>query len=71
MQPLFPDEVPRGGSRLGRVLRDRNNNQPPSPGVYPDYAAPVILKDAEGEREMRDLRWGMPSSKKALFDGWR
>src|SRR5262249_25691261 len=53
---------------LGRALRDRNNNQPPSPGIWPDYPAPVILKDSEGNREMRDLRWGMPSSKKALLD---
>ena len=55
-------------ARLGRALSDRNNNQPPAPGVYPDYPAPVILKGEDGGREMRDLRWGMPSPKKALFD---
>jgi putative SOS response-associated peptidase YedK len=38
------------------------------PGVFPDYAAPVVLKGQDGQREIRDLRWGMPSSKKALFD---
>jgi putative SOS response-associated peptidase YedK len=54
--------------RLARVMRDRNHNAPPLPGVYPDYAAPVILRGEDGEREMRDLRWGMPSSKKALLD---
>jgi putative SOS response-associated peptidase YedK len=55
-------------AKLGRALSDRNNNQPPMPGVYPDYPAPIILKGADGAREMRDVRWGMPSSKKALFD---
>ena len=53
---------------LARAMRDRNNNQPPQPGVYPDYPAPVIVRAEDGQREMRDLRWGMPSSKKALLD---
>jgi putative SOS response-associated peptidase YedK len=53
---------------LARALSDRNNNQPPMSGVYPDYPAPVILKGEDGQREMRDVRWGMPSSKKALLD---
>lgn len=53
---------------LARALTDRNNNQPPMAGVYPDYPAPVVLRGGDGQREMRDLRWGMPSSKKALFD---
>jgi putative SOS response-associated peptidase YedK len=51
-----------------RAVTDRNNNQPPMAGIYPDYAAPVVLKAEDGTREMRDLRWGMPSSKKALLD---
>lgn len=54
--------------RLAKAFRDRNNNQPPQPGVYPDYPAPVIVRGEDGQREMRDLRWGMPSSKKALLD---
>ncbi len=51
-----------------RAMRDRNNNQPPNPGVYPDHAAPVILVSEDGQREMRDLRWGMPTSKQALYE---
>jgi len=51
-----------------RAMFDRNNNQPPSPGVYPDYPAPVVVNGIDGQREMRDMRWGMPSSKKALLD---
>ena len=53
---------------VARALRDRNNNQPPMPAIYPDYAAPIIVRDEAGAREVRDVRWGMPSSKKALFD---
>lgn len=51
-----------------RAMTDRNNNQPPMSGVYPDYLAPVVTRSEEGGREMRDMRWGMPSSKKALLD---
>ena len=54
-------------ARMARAMTDRNNNQPPMPGVYPDYSAPVIVKAADGSREMRNMRWGMPSSKQALF----
>ena len=43
------------------AMRDRNNNQPPSPGIYPDYPGPVVLVGEDGQREMRDMRWGMPS----------
>jgi hypothetical protein len=25
------------------AMRDRNNNQPPSPAIYPDSPAPVVL----------------------------
>src|ERR1700742_3930694 len=46
--------------------RDRNNNQPPMPAVYPDYPAPVIRVAADGAREMADLRWGLPSPESAL-----
>jgi putative SOS response-associated peptidase YedK len=53
---------------LAGAFTDRNNNQPPLPGVFPDYIAPVVLNGTDGAREMRDMRWGMPSSKKALLD---
>lgn len=55
-------------ARVARAMSDRNNNQPPQPGIYPDYPAPVIVQGADGAREMRDLRWGMPTSKRALLD---
>jgi putative SOS response-associated peptidase YedK len=53
---------------LARAMTDRNNNQPPISGVFPGYAAPIVLKGADGVREMRDAMWGMPSSKKALME---
>lgn len=55
-------------ARHARAMRDRNNNQPPMPGIYPDYAAPVVLVGEDGQREIRDLRWGMPSPKNVLMD---
>jgi putative SOS response-associated peptidase YedK len=66
-----PDAMMRGraeAAALARAFSDRSHNNPPMPGVYPDYAAPVVLKGEDGRRETRDLRWGMPSSKKALLD---
>jgi putative SOS response-associated peptidase YedK len=53
---------------LVRAMIDRNNNQPPMPGIYPNYAAPIVLRGSDGGREMRDAAWGMPSSKKALLE---
>jgi len=52
---------------IARAMTDRNNNQPPMSGVYPDYAAPVIARDATGARAMRDMRWGMPTPKNVLL----
>jgi len=56
---------------LARAIGDRNNNQPPMSGVYPDYSAPVVVHTEGLERTLRDMRWGLPSSKKALIDAAR
>ena len=45
---------------LTRAMTDRTGNLPPLPGIYPDYAAPVVRNTAEG-RELAMARWGMPS----------
>lgn len=29
--------------------------------IYPDYAAPIVRTDANGDRELALARWGMPS----------
>ncbi|NMJ42804.1 SOS response-associated peptidase [Roseomonas sp. JC162] len=53
--------------QLARAFRDKTGNLQPMPGVFPDYAAPIVRNTAEG-RELAVVRWGMPSSKKALLD---
>ena len=54
--------------QMVRAMTPDVGNLPPMPGIFPDYAAPVIRTNAAGERELAMLRWGMPSSKKAIFD---
>ncbi|MBW6397022.1 SOS response-associated peptidase family protein [Roseomonas sp. HJA6] len=53
--------------QLAMTFRDTTGNLQPLPGVFPDYAAPIVRNTAEG-RELALVRWGMPSSKKALLD---
>lgn len=50
-----------------RATLDRTGNLPPLPGVYPDYPAPIVHQ-TNGVRELVMARWGMPSSRKAVFD---
>ncbi|GAN76388.1 SOS response-associated peptidase [Acidisphaera rubrifaciens] len=51
---------------LARVLRDEGGNLPPLPGIFPDYAAPIVRTGADGVRELVMARWGMPSPAFAL-----
>jgi len=51
--------------RLFRVVVDSTGNLPPMPGVYPDYAAPIVRNSAAG-RELAMARWGMPTPPKFL-----
>jgi putative SOS response-associated peptidase YedK len=53
---------------LARAMRDRTGNLPPLPGIYPDYAAPVVRTASDGVRELAMARWGMPSPAFALKD---
>lgn len=50
-----------------RALRDLAGNFEQSIDIYPDYAAPIVRNGLDGERELVRVRWGMPSSKQALF----
>jgi len=52
---------------LTRAMRDTTGNLPPMPSVFPDYKAPVVA-NRNGVRELCLMRWGMPSSQKALLD---
>jgi putative SOS response-associated peptidase YedK len=42
------------------VMVDKTGNLPPMPGVYPDYAAPIVRNGSDG-RELVMARWGMPT----------
>ncbi|HEV2081585.1 MAG TPA: SOS response-associated peptidase family protein [Brevundimonas sp.] len=54
--------------RLFKVDDDPTGNLPPLPGIFPDYAAPIVRAGSAGRRQLVMARWGMPSSKKALLD---
>lgn len=51
---------------LANAMRSDVGNLAPGE-VYPDYAAPIVRWEG-GERVLTSARWGLPSSKKALFD---
>jgi putative SOS response-associated peptidase YedK len=53
---------------LARAMRDTTGNLPPLPGIFPDYPAPIVRNTPDGVRELAMVRWGMPSSKQALFE---
>lgn len=53
---------------LARAMRDTTGNLPRLPGVFPDYLAPIVRTAADGVRELAMVRWGMPSSKQAIFE---
>lgn len=42
------------------AMLDTTGNLPPLPGIYPDYAAPVVRNSPAG-RELAMVRWGMPT----------
>jgi putative SOS response-associated peptidase YedK len=45
---------------LAKAMHDRTGNMPLLPGIFPDYAAPIVRNAPEG-RELVMARWGMPS----------
>lgn len=50
-----------------RALRGDFGNLPESIDIYPDYKAPIV-RNIDGKRELAEIRWGMPSSRQALFE---
>lgn len=50
-----------------RAMRDRSGNLEPSLDVYPDQLAPIVRTTLDGGRELARVRWGLPSSRQALF----
>src|SRR5580692_7914326 len=53
---------------LTLAMRDTTGNLPLFPGIFPDYAAPIVRNAPDGVRELSKARWGMPSSQKALLE---
>ena len=51
---------------LARAMASHVGNLEPG-SIYPDYAAPIVRMEGD-QRILTRARWGMPSSKKALFD---
>jgi putative SOS response-associated peptidase YedK len=51
---------------LPGAVRDTAGNLPMLPGIFPDYAAPIVCTGAGGMRELAMARWGMPSPTFAL-----
>ncbi len=43
-----------------RVPHNRTVHIDPLPGIFPNYAAPVVRHAADGEREMAIMSWGFP-----------
>ncbi|WP_131116371.1 SOS response-associated peptidase [Lichenihabitans psoromatis] len=50
-----------------RALVNHAGNLPPQHGIFPDYSAPIVRNSVAG-RELTMARWGMPSSRQALFE---
>jgi hypothetical protein len=51
---------------LAGAMRDLTGNLPLFPGIFPDYAAPIVRNAPDGVRELSTARWGMPSPVFAL-----
>jgi putative SOS response-associated peptidase YedK len=49
-----------------KIARDVTGNLAPMPGIFPDYAAPIVRNSPEG-RELAMARWGMPTPPQYLF----
>lgn len=52
---------------MTRAMQNDAGNLEPR-DIYPDYAAPIVRLNDAGERILTTARWGMPSSRKAIFD---
>ena len=52
--------------QVARAMRGNIGNLEPTIDVYPDRPAPIVRNDG-GQRELARVRWGLPSSRQALF----
>jgi putative SOS response-associated peptidase YedK len=51
---------------MAKAMRSTVGNLAPD-DIYPDFPAPIVRWEGD-ERILASARWGMPSSKKAIFD---
>ena len=51
---------------LAGAMRDTTGNLPLFPGIFPDYAPPIVRNAPDGVCEISTVRWGMPSPVFAL-----
>ncbi|WP_312884115.1 SOS response-associated peptidase family protein [Rhizobium laguerreae] len=61
---LSNQEAIRG---ITRAMIDSTGNMEPLQEIWPDRIAPIVRNTPTG-RELANVRWGLPSSSKALFD---
>ncbi|WP_311044744.1 SOS response-associated peptidase family protein [Rhizobium sp. NLR12b] len=52
---------------ITRTMVDSTGNMEPQQEIWPDRMAPIVRNTPAG-RELANVRWGLPSSSKALFD---
>lgn len=50
---------------ITRAMVDRTGNLVSMPGIFPDYAAPIV-RNSDGGRELTLARWGMPTPPRYL-----
>lgn len=58
---------PQAVMDMANAMRSTVGNLAPG-DVYPDYSAPIVRTGADGVRELAMARWGLPSSRKVVFD---
>jgi putative SOS response-associated peptidase YedK len=58
---------PQAILELARAMRNDAGNIEPG-NIWPDYRAPIVRHDANGDRVLTTARWGLPSSQKAQLD---
>ncbi len=56
MRQIFSDAL-----EDDETLIDTTGNLPPSPGIFPDYPAPIIRRSLDGNWTLITARWGMPT----------
>jgi len=66
VQSLLPNQSQQAIREFSSAMRDVTGNLPLFPGIFPDYAAPIVRNAPDGVRELSTARWGMPSPVFAL-----